>query len=705
MYNKANMKTKSKLALIPIFITAVSLSSCSFWDIFGTRLKSIDISDISKAYILGDVFDDKNQLSITGTYSNGETKTLAYSEVTVNLSYENPGETITVDSNKPFTVANEYQLTVSVNNVTSNTLTINVLEHHIYASSIALNGATAMNAWSEVELTTTVNPINYTAPISYRASNSNLVELTPTERGVKVYGVSGGEVDIIARIASSESTYIEATHHLTISSSINVTTMSQNYKDYTEENYYRISSCPTSGDVKLLVIPVWLSDSAKYMSIYKKDEVREDITKAYFGSEKETGWHSVSSFYRYESGGLLNLSGTVSDWYSSSLSAKEVGAYNTKETCAIIKEATNWYFANNPTDSRSNYDFDGDGYLDGVILIYAAPDYSASSYLSEYNNLWAYCFWIQEAANFENPVPNVFFWASYDFMYGKETAFARTGNSYSNGDTSRCSVDAHTYIHEMGHVFGLDDYYDYGGYKYRPCGGFSMQDSNVGGHDPFSLLAFGWANAYIPTSTIDIKLRNFDTSHQVILLTPEWNSYNSPFDEYLLLEFYTNDGVNKFDTEQAYCGSYPQGPQTKAGGIRLWHVDSRLIRLNDSTVRFYNNCQVGRVTLAFTNTYYKNESDIDYVTPLFNVDSKYADFNLLQLIRNDHFATYRPTGNIYTSDLFYDNDTFDMYAFSSQFVNGHYLNSGKSLGFSFKVKEISTDSSGEKYATISIIKG
>ena len=290
------MKIKSKLALIPIFITAVSLSSCSFWDIFGTRLKSIDISDISKAYILGDVFDDKNQLSITGTYSNGETKTLAYSEVTVNLSYQNPGETITVDSNKPFTVANRYQLTVSVNNVTSNTLTINVLEHHIYASSITLNGATAMNAWSEVELTTTVNPINYTAPISYRTSNSNLVELTPTERGVKVYGVSGGEVDIIARIASSESTYIEATHHLTISSSINVTTMSQNYKDYTEENYYRISSCPTSGDVKLLVIPVWLSDSAKYMSIYKKDEVKEDIAKAYFGNEKETGWHSVSSF-------------------------------------------------------------------------------------------------------------------------------------------------------------------------------------------------------------------------------------------------------------------------------------------------------------------------------------------------------------------------------------------------------------------------
>lgn len=55
----------------------------------------------------------------------------------------------------------------------------------------------------------------------------------------------------------------------------------------------------------------------------------------------------------------------------------------------------------------------------------------------------------------------------------------------------------------------------------------------------------------------------------MILLTPKWNEYDSPFDEYLLLELYTPSGINKYHASSLNdLGKI---------GIRLWYVDARLI--------------------------------------------------------------------------------------------------------------------------------
>ena len=77
---------------------------------------------------------------------------------------------------------------------------------------------------------------------------------------------------------------------------------------------------------------------------------------------------------------------------------------------------------------------------------------------------------------------------------------------------------------------------------------------------------------YIPNNIITIG--DFATTHDIILLTPEWNSYDSAFDEYILLELYTPTGLNKFDTDYQYSGRYPQG--LNLCGVRMWHVDARL---------------------------------------------------------------------------------------------------------------------------------
>ena len=262
--------------------------------------------------------------------------------------------------------------------------------------------------------------------------------------------------------------------------------------DYITNSIYGFSSAPSEGEAKLLVIPVWFDESDKYIVPAKRENVREDIYTAFFGTEQQTGWQSVKSYYETESHGVLTLTGTVSEWYgldkNIALANYSVSVPNTTQ---LVKEATDWYFSNH-SESRASYDKDKDGHLDGVILIYGVPDYSALGYTHSNNstvsNLWAYCNWTRLDKNTLLPTVNVFLWASYVFMYGSNVASERTGQfGYYSGDTRYCNIDTHTYIHEMGHIFGLTDYYDYS-QSYSPAGGFSMQDRNIGGHDPLVSL-------------------------------------------------------------------------------------------------------------------------------------------------------------------------------------------------------------------------
>ena len=485
---------------------------------------------------------------------------------------------------------------------------------------------------------------------------------------------------------------------------------SYNYKDYTNNNLSKISSTPCVGTAKLLVVPIWFTDSDNFISKSSRDNIRSDIETTYFGSNQDTGWRSVKTYYEEESHGALQLYGTVSNWYECK---KSYTYYKTDgsvtRTRALVKEAADWFFEKNAGESRKDYDRDGNGYLDGVMLIYAAPDQQSlqgSSYESG-DNLWAYCFWVQNTdyKNVSSPGPNVFFWASYDFMYSKGTkALQRTGyaSQFGHGDTLHSNLDAHTYIHEMGHVFGLDDYYDYSDNNYRPAGSFSMQDHNVGGHDPYSSFALGWGKAYIPTETTNIDLKPFTESGEMILLSPSFNSDNSPFDEYLLLEYYTTTGLNEMDTKYKYSNG-PTG--SKDPGIRLWHVDARLIYptgYNGSggyTYSFATNPSVAGhiVTHAMTNTY--DDGKADHQDYLSYLGSGYYNYNLLQLIRNDSYATYCPKDELSTNSLFKTGSTFTMDKCKTQFVNTGKLNSNKTLGFSFTVNALN-----ENRASITVTK-
>ena len=531
-----------------------------------------------------------------------------------------------------------------------------------------------------------------TIEVTYTPSTTTHKEVTWKSSDESVASVNNGEITakkagtaiVSANTINPSGEEIKSECKVVVAdpSDISKTTLNYTYDDYMANNAYEMDNCPLVGESKLLVVPIWFNDSDTFIDVNYREGIRSDIEKSFFGTEEETGWHSVKSYYKEESKGILDMTGVVTDWYEISSSYVDYEPMNPgqSKTESLVISASDWYFSNSGED-RVDYDTNEDGYLDAVILIYAAPDSSNLPSASEDSNLWGYTSWLMRSPNFTNPTPNVFFWGSYDFLYSKGAyAHSKTNlASYGRGDTRYCKIDAHCWIHEMGHVLGLQDYYDYSS-QHSPAGGFSMQDLNVGGHDPYSVMAYGWAKPIIPTKTSTIIIDDFQTSHDMILLAD--HAVDSPFDEYLLLELFKDNGLNEFDSKYAYREYYPTGPSKV--GIRLWHVDARLTYWTGTkwTKNLITDPTHGNVYHAMSNTYYA-----EGVSGLSFLGSDYYDFNTLELIRKNGIKD-----TFGTTSLFFENESFSMSEYSSSFVKKGLLNSGKSLGWSFSVEAIDSNS-------------
>ncbi len=213
-----------------------------------------------------------------------------------------------------------------------------------------------------------------------------------------------------------------------------------------------------------------------------------------------------------------------------------------------------------------------------------------------------------------------------------------------------------------------------------------MPDMNVGGHDPFSVMALGWTNPYVVTeSKQDFIINDFQSSGDVVLIAPSFS--NSPFDEYFLLELYTPSDLNYFDTYTPYLGSYPSS--VNSYGIRLWHVDARL--LYTSGVSFNKN----NVTNVINNEYYSyleamtNTTDGNDMDPQrLSMIKEFRNYRLLELIRKGDYTASKRKSYISNNSLFKENDSFSVSQFSGYFPNNGKLNSGISFNFSFTVNTI-----------------
>lgn len=430
--------------------------------------------------------------------------------------------------------------------------------------------------------------------------------------------------------------------------------------------------------VDLLVLPVEFSDYQFSATTIN------DFDRVFNGTPEETKyWESLSSYYYKSSFGKIKLEFTIAPVYETGYTALEASQLDTSETnyfsTNILREAVDDYKAKNGDTATQRFDSDQDGYIDAVMLIYSCPDYSASSTIRSYStDYWAYVYYdYRQDANLSSPNQNAYFWCSYDFMYA--------GIAPGSG-----AVDAHTFIHESGHLFGFDDFYnydDFDGEQFRPTGGIDMMDHNIIDHNAWSKMLLGWTKPYVVTGDAEITINPAESSGDSILIADHWNG--TSYDEFLMLELYTPTGLNTLDSHQIYNGNSGGGllGYTQPG-VRMFHIDSRIRSLLHLGDGLYDLGWFDDDEMAFS-------TDGNYMIAHSNSESRALvepEYKLINMIQAGGVNTFLKGGYGSNADLFKTGDIFDMGDFGTAFFpNGATLNNGNVLGYRIEFIDIGMD--------------
>lgn len=433
------------------------------------------------------------------------------------------------------------------------------------------------------------------------------------------------------------------------------------YANTALDSNWDVATFPSVGNQKMLVVPIKFTDvnaSAKYGT---DTTIVNTLTKTFFGATNDTGWESVSSFYAKSSYNKLNITGEVLSpmtmpYTTTQLASKPIDDTYWDATHYVLETVYNGLTAS----KLKSYDQNNDGYVDSVFLVYLTPT-------NQNNNsdlFWAYQFyWSWQASN-TKPVFSTYAWASYEFAYQE------MGYSILN-------PDAHTFIHETGHLLGLDDYYDYDG-KTGSAGGVDMMDYNIIDHNMYSKYRLNWSTPYYATGNSDIYLRPAESSGDFILLNSAWNGH--AFDEYILIEYYTPTGLNQKDSLSSYAG----GRGFTKNGVRIWHIDSRLIRItNNSSYQWTDT-----IALPTNNAY------TDYGTSNTPRDSKMGNtFRKVHLLDGSARATnwYKNTSMADNNALFTTGDKITTNGWLPYLIERATFNDGSAIGFSVEIGAMTND--------------
>lgn len=390
---------------------------------------------------------------------------------------------------------------------------------------------------------------------------------------------------------------------------------------------------PSTISANALIIPVDFKDYA-----FSAGDLNR-LEKAFFGTEADTGWESVKSYYEESSYGKFAFSGTVLDVFHTHENASYYSnlyknGYDAEYE--IIHDALTFY---DGQIDYSLYDQNNDTYIDALYFVYAAPVYYEDVLFSA-NNVdlwWAYVsqYFTDDYEYYDGVEANYYFWAGLDFM--DEPLIA--GYPHSTYVQINCA----TYIHETGHMLGLEDYYDYddsvgpdGG-----LGGADMMDYTVGDHNPFSKILLGWTTPLVVSGkTTTLTLHPFVSSGETVLISPGWK--DTYFDEYFLIDFYVPTGLNA--AQAGYDGLFTQS------GIRIYHIN------------------------AVVDPNQGSPQNLDGYYSVFSFNNSDTARKLIKIIEADGDYTIENTGLAENEDLFRPGDIFGQTSFPTyRYYNGDLI--------------------------------
>ncbi len=320
------------------------------------------------------------------------------------------------------------------------------------------------------------------------------------------------------------------------------------------------TTLPSTGTVKMLIMLVDFPDYP-----HESTQSVGEIQSIYFGNGSGAyntsinyyPYESLHNWYQRSSYGLLNITGDVLGWYT----AQHNRSYYTNRM-ELMMEVMNYY--DNTTDF-SQYDNNGDGYMEGMALKWAGPDTGWGS------TWWSYVITLPSSNNFtvDGVKMNKYMWAEY-------------------------GANPKTDIHETGHLLGLPDLYDYdtGTAPYTNIngpgygvGGLDMMDGGSSDFNCFFKMLLGWINPYYVTdvSALDQQLilnpAELNGTHSSVLIYP--GQFLGPENkEFYMVEYRKKTGNDKYfyyPSTGKWAGGVP------ADGLYIWHIDATL----DANGRFF----------------------------------------------------------------------------------------------------------------------
>ena len=454
---------------------------------------------------------------------------------------------------------------------------------------------------------------------------------------------------------------------------------------------------PTKGDANILVVPIdFLGDFANQIftnvDVTYTDKDLSNIEKTYFADISNNIFPSVKSFYKASSFNKLNLNGVVSPVVTL---PKEYKDYLSKAHAVSINEAVNeiisyvydYLFNETKTYYIGDFDSDNDKKVDAISLIcnYPINISFGDAYLdATHRSLVDY--------------KNVYFSSSItDIENTPINAFSIASDAYRFASNS--GRDSHAFIYQVGRMLGLDDYEDltgnvYTSYYRAPLGYMDIMGGLVGDHNVFSKYQLGWIEPRvitlddIPDNGLTLTLNSSITSGDAIILS---TSNKGLFGEYLMLDLYTLEGVNEIDKEM--ISPYGLSLFDKAG-IRLYQVDSSLVRGYDSIYTKYNGeldfdaiyvLENGEEVAYVYDYAYSNNSSIKYPT-----SGEIYNYPLVSLLSkkgvNRHLVDY--SNYLTSSDLFLEGDSFATESQIEGFYRNFAFHNEEKLGISFNVDKI-----------------
>ena len=452
-------------------------------------------------------------------------------------------------------------------------------------------------------------------------------------------------------------------------------------------NSKSLAVTPSTGDVKILVVPIEFND----YDGFTQSELNS-IRVSFNGNKIDNSndyWESLSSFYKKSSYGKLNLSFDICDKYIPSFSGSDFKIKEQKDgegSIAILDECRDKLTINSNKVNYKDYDSNKDGYVDGVWFIYNAKDQKE---VYDERDFWAY---VYSCVNDDKTGPKY----APDLDNPQFARYANCSQLFLYSDSEQ-GFDAHTLIHEQGHMFGLDDYYTYDdSVKASGTGGLDMMDLNVGDHNAFNKFSLGWIKPKVITSVGEFKLKPISSSGEALIL-PTYKDINNPFNEYYIIEYYTNDNLYQLDSTKAYRDVYPR--YFKDSGIRITHIDARLIDVRDNFINS-NELSIDGINypldenkyydIACSNTasrsYKKTKNDLGY----------YNLIETLNILNKKSYNSFYYDTDGY-SFLFKVGDVLNSNLQSNFFINNVYNHDGSLFNYSLRVEGLN-----KEYASISV---